>query len=164
MHTSEVYWKGQARAILDAAEAWKDDDAEPHSGLNFAASLDHPLATAAALQKLARLAWDDLFSGRLARSLETGVRLRELFRLTAQAVERLAEVLRTHKNPAGSVASAEEVERAARDLRATAADIEARWPSFDVEELKALCAEETDFVDPEEIYRDLPEIRRQGQP
>src|SRR5216684_3036989 len=89
MHASEVYWKGQARAIREAAEAWKEDYEEAQSVLQFEASLDHPLATYEAFGKFYRAVWDDLFGGQLARPLEAGIHLREMAGLLAQAFEGL---------------------------------------------------------------------------
>ncbi|SRR6266542_3861736 len=151
MHASEVYWKGQARAIREAAEAWKVDHEEAQSVLKFETSLDHPLATHQALGKFYRTVWEDLFGGQLSKPLETGALLREMFGLLAQAFEVLLDVVRAHEREGYVIARTGDVERAARDLRAWEADFVARWPRFDPDELKAALAEPAEFVDAEEI-------------
>jgi hypothetical protein len=163
MHATEVYWKGQARALRDAAEAWKQDHEEAQSVLKFEAFLDHPLATYQALGKFYRAVWDDLFSGRLAKPLRAGIYLREVFGQAALGFEDLLDVLHNHQQKGYSIARAGELEQAARDLRAWEADIAARWPRFDPDELRAALEGPAEFVDPEEIYREFPEIRRPDQ-
>ncbi len=163
MHATEVYWKGQARTIREAAEAWQEEHEEAQSILKFEASLDHPLATFEAFRKLYRAAWEDLFAGRLSLPLQAGLSLREMVRLLAQAFESLRDVLRGHERQGYVLARAGDVERAARELRRWEADLDARWPRFDVEALKAQSQEPPDFVSLEEIYGELPELRGTDQ-
>lgn len=161
MHASEVYWKGQARTIREAAEAWKEDHDEAQSVLQFEASFDHSLASFEAFGKLYRAAWEDLFAGRVSKPLEAGVPLREMVRHLAQAFESLLDVLRGYEREGYVIARSGDVERAARDLRLWETDVEARWPRVDADALRALQEKPAQFVDPEEIYSDLPELRHQ---
>src|SRR2546426_801143 len=106
MHASEVYWRGQARTIREAAEAWQEEHEEAQSVLKFEASLDHPLATFEAFRKLYRAAWEDLFAERLSMPLQAGLSLREIVRLLAQAFESLLEVLREQERQGYALARA----------------------------------------------------------
>lgn len=160
MHASEVYWRGQARTIQEAAEVWKEDYEEAQAILQFEASLDHSLATYEAFGKFSQAAWDDLFAGQLVRPLEAGGHFREMAGLLAQAFEGLLSAARGHERSGYGIARAGDLERAARDLRAREADFGDRWPRFDLEELKAILARPAEFVDAEEIYREFPELRR----
>src|SRR5206468_2161319 len=98
-----------------------------------------------------RAAWDNLFAGRLTQPLQAGIPLREMVRLLAQAFEALLDVLRDHERRGYVIARSEDLERAAHDLRKWEADLEVRWPRFDVVALKALQEKPAEFVDPEEI-------------
>src|SRR5438067_1347614 len=130
MTATEVLWKGQARLVQDAVDAWAGEGSGPLS----AGELELLFRIAGVLRDSALMtmkgAWDDLFSGQVRNVRATGERYARMFEATLRildTVRREAEAAQIDQGTPGY----KDLLGAVADVLRLKADFEARWPRFD---------------------------------
>jgi hypothetical protein len=158
-----LVWKEQTRFIEDAVETWK----LAHEGALQALELDAVLQVCTVLgdyvRKRMAATWEELFSGRSADVQEKGVSFQSAFEQSARAFAGLAAVAREFLEGGHELPHHVPFVAAYEQLLRLKDDFERRWPRFSAEALQAKLAGPAEFVDPEEFYREFPELRRAGQ-
>lgn len=158
--TRSIIWKEQTRLIEDAVESWKLLHQEAMQALEVDVVLEMGVVLERYIRKLMAATWEELFAGKLTHVQDRGASFQKAFDQSVQAFADLAAVAGAivaggHELPHYSTFVA-----AHEQLLHLKNDFERRWPRFDGEALRARQAQAAEFVDPEEIYREFPEIRR----
>jgi hypothetical protein len=163
VRVEEIHWRGQARAIEDAAEAWKAEHDFARAVYALEAMLRACLSLSDFIKKAMAAIWEDLFSEKLEDVSGYGERLHRLFRHTLLAFKAAGAAAASARLAGYTVENAEEVVQAETHLRRLYGDFHLRWPHFDLDKLHKLETTPPEFVDAEDVYREFPELHRQDQ-
>jgi hypothetical protein len=158
--THSIIWKEQTRFIEDAVESWKLLHEEAMQALEVDAVLEMGVVLGNYVRKLMSAAWEELFSGQLTNVQAQGASFQKAFNQSAQAFADLADMVRAFADSGHELPHYPPFVAAHEQLLHLKSDFERRWPRFDGEALEAKRNSSAEYVDPEEIYREFPEIRR----
>jgi hypothetical protein len=158
-----IVWKEQTRFIEDAVESWK----QAHEEAMHALELDTVLRVCVVLgdyvRDLVAATWEELFSGKLIGVQERGASFQRAFDQSAEAFAELAIIAREFVESGHELPHYASFVAAHDQLLRLKEDFESRWPRFNAEALESKLAGPAEFVDPEEIYREFPELRPADQ-
>lgn len=157
-----LIWKEQTRFIEDAVETWKLAHEEALRALEWDAVLQVGIVLGDYVGKLMAANWEELFSGQLTDVQEKGASFQHAFDQSARAFADLAVVAREFLEGGHELPHHAPFVAAHEQLLRLKDDFERRWPRFSAEALQTKLAGPAEFVDPEEIYREFPELRRAG--
>jgi predicted transcriptional regulator len=157
---AEVLWEGTARTVREATDAWKTEE----QGAARAWAMEQLLRNAMLMVTLAHdlllHKWDDLFSGRIQNVGEMGERLEKTAATAielAQDTRRLASI---SEEEGYAFEKIPDLLAAVERLSEMKERLVKHWPRFDPARLEQGLAQAArgEFVDPEEIYREFPEL------
>lgn len=161
--TRSLVWKEQTRFIEDAVESWKLAHEQAMQALELDAVLQVCTVLGDYVRKLMATTWEELFSGKLTGVQEKGLSFQKAFEQSARAFADLAAVAREFLDSDHELPHHAPFLAAHEQMLRLKTDFDRRWPLFNVEALQTKLAGPAEFVDPEEIYREFPELRRAGQ-
>lgn len=160
--THSIIWKEQTRLIEDAVDSWKRAHQEAMQALDVDTLLEVCVVLGNYVRKLMAATWDELFSGKLTDVQDRGASFQKAFDQSAEAFADLAAVAQQLAGSGHELPHYPSFVTAQEQLLGLKGDFERRWPRFNLEALQAKLAGPAEFVDPEEFYREFPELRRAG--
>ncbi len=157
MKAQNTLWHGQARAINDAFEQWRQDHDKAMSVLDFEAVLHHTLEAIRELARFFESCWENLFSGKLRDLMSTGETLPEICTCLLGALECARQEAIEIRALGYSVARGDEIPEAIAGLVRARDRFRKHWPRFDQGSLARGLeqAERGEFVAEEELRHEL---------
>ena len=162
LKADEAFFRGQARAAEEAAEAWNDVEVV----LEALAHLEGILGVLAALvpssAKMLADFWNSLFSGKIKNGLQVGDLLTSLTDRTAQSLARFLPIVGRFEAAGYTVGGAEAFRQAAAEMQRQADDLKKRWPRFDDAEIDEGLERSArgEFADLSDVYHEFPELQK----
>lgn len=154
---------GVARAVADAADAWKAGHDEVSATYLLEDAIQFALPLAKALARHQERAWRELFQGRKDYDSQgVGLVLRRCYDLAVRGLDRLAEAVALANDEGYRVDGVEEFQAARQSVQQLAAEFTEKWPLFTAEEIEAGAARIAtgEFFTLEEARRELDGANR----
>jgi len=161
MSATDVLWEGTARAIGEAAEAWKREEESAARATAAEALVRAALGLISITEGIIAHTWDDLFSERIRQVQAMGDHLESFTTQAISVADQMRELALCSETEGHKVEKLPELSEAIERLARAKEALARRWPRFDSEELERGLAQVArgETVGAEEILREFPELQ-----
>ena len=166
MTVAEVLWEGTARTVREATDAWKEEEMGAARAKAAEDILRIVLELVSAAQGVLIRKWSDLFAERISDVETMGDYLENVAATTINLAQRARELAGLAEAEGYKFNQLPELDLRISKLSDMKDRLAKHWPRFDPVQLERGLAQATrgEFVDPEEIYREFPELQDKSRP
>jgi hypothetical protein len=163
---TEILWEGTAQTVREATDAWKDEEEGAARANAAEAILRIALDLIYLAERMIARQWDNLFSQRIRNVEAMGDCLQRCALKTIDLARGTHELVGFAEAQGYKFEQTPELLAGIGRLSAMKDRLARHWPRFDPDRLERGLAQAArgEFVDPEEIYREFPELQDKGGP
>lgn len=166
MSAMETLLEGTARALDEAADAWKHENETSARAQGAEALVRTALLTVSFAEAVVAGVWEALFSDKLRDVRAAGEHLASLIE-RASAVTNVTRALALSLQEEGyTIAGLAELSEGIKRLERARDDVARRWPRLDPEKMDRATArmEGGEFADLSDVYHEFPELQNPARP